>query len=194
MKKIMIDMDDVICEGGFLYQLNKFLGTNYKESDMKSYYMQDMIPEERRDEWNHYLAAQNLYTDGNRLLDGAKEVIQKLSEAYDVYIVTAYIIRENPTECGKHLFNKFEWLCKELTFLHPSRFCFVNDKSLIECDVKIDDRLSNLSGNAETKLMFDAYHNRNISEVELEAAGVQRVCSWRDIESILLKEPCCNRG
>ena len=192
MKKIMIDMDDVICEGGFLYQLNKFLGTNYKESDMKSYYMQDMIPEERRDEWNHYLAAQNLYVDGNRLLDGVKEVIKKLSEFYEVYIVTAYIIRENPTECGQHLFNKFEWLCKELPFLHPSRFCFVNDKSLIECDIKIDDRWSNLSGNSETKLLFDAYHNRNISEAELEAAGVQRVCSWRDIESILLKEPCCN--
>ena len=182
MKKIMIDMDDVICEGGFLYQLNKFLGTNYKESDMKSYYMQDMIPKERRDEWNHYLAAQNLYTDGNRLLEGAKEVIQKLSEFYEVYIVTAYIIRENPTEGGKHLFNKF---------LHPSCFCFVNDKSLIECDIKIDDRLSNLTGNAETKLMFDAYHNKNISEAELDSAGVQRVCSWRDIESILLKEPCC---
>ena len=31
MKKIMIDMDDVICGGGFLKLVNDFLGTNYKE-------------------------------------------------------------------------------------------------------------------------------------------------------------------
>lgn len=30
MKKIMIDMDNVICEGGYLNVVNKFLKTNYK--------------------------------------------------------------------------------------------------------------------------------------------------------------------
>ncbi|MBP3285117.1 MAG: hypothetical protein J6M02_06415 [Clostridia bacterium] len=188
MKKIMIDMDDVICEGGFLYQLNRFLGTNYKETDMVSYYMQDMIPEERQEEWNRYLAEQNLYAEGNRILPGAKEVIRKLAECYEVYIVTAYIIKDNPSQCGKHLFNKFEWLCKEFPFLHPSCFSFVNHKDLIDCDIKIDDRLSNLSGKAETKLLFDAYHNRNITKEELENCGVRRVCSWYEIEEILLKE------
>ena len=30
MKKIMVDMDDVICDGGFLSLVNEFLGkTNY---------------------------------------------------------------------------------------------------------------------------------------------------------------------
>ena len=33
MKKIMIDMDDVICGGGFLKLVNDFLGTDYKEED-----------------------------------------------------------------------------------------------------------------------------------------------------------------
>lgn len=194
MKKIMIDMDDVICEGGFLYQLNKFLGTNYKESDMKSYYMQEMVPQERREAWNQYLAEQNLYAEGNRMIQDAQEVIEKLSKCYDVYIVTAFVIKDNPTQCGKHLFNKFEWLCKTFPFLHPSRFCFVCSKDLIECDIKIDDRLSNLTGNAETKLLFEAYHNKNITDAELEENAVRRVRTWKDVEKILLKEPCCNRA
>lgn len=47
MKKIMIDMDDVICDGGFLSLVNQFLGTNYKKEDIKTYYIQDLIPKER---------------------------------------------------------------------------------------------------------------------------------------------------
>ena len=59
-------MDDVICAGGFLYQLNKFLKTNYSEDDMTSYYMQELIPEEKKDEWNKYIAEQNIYKEGNK--------------------------------------------------------------------------------------------------------------------------------
>ena len=36
--RLMIDMDDVLVEGGFLYLINEFLGTSYKESDFKDTY------------------------------------------------------------------------------------------------------------------------------------------------------------
>lgn len=48
MKKIMIDMDDVICNKGFLKLVNIFLKTNYKEEDLKQYYIQDLIPVEKK--------------------------------------------------------------------------------------------------------------------------------------------------
>lgn len=35
MKKIMIDMDDVICDGGFLSLINQFLKANYTVEDVK---------------------------------------------------------------------------------------------------------------------------------------------------------------
>ena len=44
MKKLIIDVDDVICEGSYLSLLNKFLKTNYTYDDFKSYYLQDIIP------------------------------------------------------------------------------------------------------------------------------------------------------
>ena len=35
-------MDDVICGGGFLKLVNDFLGTDYKEEDIHTYYMEDI--------------------------------------------------------------------------------------------------------------------------------------------------------
>ena len=156
----MIDMDDVICEGGFIYQLNKFLGTNYTTKDMKGYYMQELIPKEKIEEWNEYVCSKNLYKDGNIFIEGALETIEALSKEYEVYIVTAFIWPQAPTKAAKHL---------------------------IKCDVKIDDKLSNILENTETKLLFDAYHNRDITNEELEKLGVKRVCTWRDIRALLLK-------
>lgn len=186
MKKIMIDMDDVICEGGFIYQLNKFLGTSYTISDMKGYYMQELIPNDKVDEWNEYITNVNLYEDGNHFIEGALETIEELNRHYEVYIVTAYIFRDTPTMSGKHLYNKYEYLCNNMPFLHPSRFIFCDAKNLIKCDVKIDDKLSNILENTETKLLFDAYHNREITDEELSKLGVIRVCTWRDIRALLL--------
>ena len=52
--------------------------------------------------------------------------------------------------------------------------------------MQIDDRLPNLQGEVKTKLLFDAYHNRTITDEELQIQGVKRVKSWKEIEDILL--------
>ena len=62
MQRLMIDMDDVIVKGGFLYLINQYLGTNYKEEDFKDYYMQDIIPPHLRDDfWDNYFFIKNFY-------------------------------------------------------------------------------------------------------------------------------------
>ena len=61
MKKLMIDMDDVICDGGFLTLVNQFLNTNYKIEDVKAYYIQDLIPKERMSEWARFFQGKNIY-------------------------------------------------------------------------------------------------------------------------------------
>lgn len=185
MKKIMVDMDDVICDGGFLALVNQFLNTNYEIEDIKQYYIQDLIPKERREEYNKYFYDKNIY-EYAKLLPDAYEVMKKLQEKYQLYITTAYIFRDDPEKSGNHLKNKFEYLCKELPFIKPENYIFTTNKEIINCDIKIDDRLSNLKGNAETKILFTAYHNKNITEEELKQNGAIRVNGWKDVEKILL--------
>ncbi len=58
-KKIMIDMDDVITQGGFLHLINEFLGSSYKIEDFKEFYMQDMLPD--KEEFFNWFITQNQY-------------------------------------------------------------------------------------------------------------------------------------
>lgn len=185
MKKIMIDMDDVICGGGFLKLVNEFLGTNYTEKDLKTYYIQDVIPKEKMEEWKKFFQDKNVY-EYTYILPDAYEVMEKLSQKYELYIVTAYIFRDSPEKSADLLKYKFNYLIKEFPFIKPEQYIFANNKSIVKCDIKIDDNPSNLLGDAEMKLMFDAYHNRQISNEDLEKEGIIRVNGWKDIEKILL--------
>lgn len=186
MKKIMIDMDDVICEGGFLRLVNQFLHTNYQKEDIKSYYIQDIIPVEKQEEWKEFFANQNVY-ESCQFLPGAYEAMEKLKEEYELYIATAYIFKENEFYSSFNLKNKYEWLYQKLPFIKPEQYVFISNKEILNCEIKIDDKISNLKGDAEMKLLFDSYHNHLISEEELKKEHIERVCSWQEIEKKLLK-------
>lgn len=187
MKKIMIDMDDVICDGGFLSLVNQFLDTNYKIEDVKTYYIQDLIPKERYQEWSEFFNTKNVY-DYCEFLPNAYEVMEKLSKEYELYIVTAYIFRDNEEYSANNLKNKFIYLHENIPFIKPENYIFTSNKEIINCEIKIDDKLSNLEGNAETKMLFTAYHNKNITDEELKQNGAIRVNGWKNIEKILLNE------
>lgn len=51
MKKLIIDMDDVICERNFIDMVNDFLGSNYTQEEIGSYYINDIIPKNKEKEW-----------------------------------------------------------------------------------------------------------------------------------------------
>lgn len=185
MKKIMVDMDDVICDGGFLSLVNQFLKTNYKIEDIKTYYISDLIPKEKHQEWAEFFNEKNVY-DYCEMIEDTYEVLEKLSKKYEIYIATDYIFRDNKEYSANMLKNKFNWLYEKLPFIEPNNYVFTANKQIINCDIKIDDKLSNLKGNTETKMLFTAYHNKTIAEEELKQEGVIRVNGWKDVEKILL--------
>lgn len=186
MKKIMVDMDDVICKGAFLNIVNQFLKTNYKIEEINTYYISELIPKERRLEYADFFNEKNIY-DYCEMLPNVVEVLEKLTKKYEVYIATDYIFRHKEEYSANLLKNKFEYLYKNLPFLTPSKYIFTANKQIIDCDIKIDDKLSNLKGKSEVKLLFTAYHNKEITDEELSENGVIRVDGWKDIEKILLK-------
>lgn len=183
-KTIMVDMDEVITEGGFLHLINDFAGTNYTRDDIKDYYMQDLVSDKMA--FFKYYVTKNQY-NYCRLLPDVVEVLKYLQEFFDIYIATAYVINEIPIECGINLVQKYEYLYDNLPFISPQNYIFINNKELLNCDIKIDDCLDNLK-NARIKLLFTSYHNNDLSDEYLGSLGVIRVNSWLEIKDILMKE------
>lgn len=185
MKKLIIDMDDVMCEKGYIRMVNEFLGTQYKQEDAKSYFINDLIPEEKMAEWIKFFEEKNIY-DYVNLIKDVQEVMEKLNKKYDIYIVTAYIFRDNKKISGKTLERKYNYLSEKFPFIGPEKYIFTTDKDIIEADIRIDDKMKKLKGKADLKLLFTAYHNKDLSEEDLKSKGVTRVNSWKEIENILL--------
>lgn len=186
-KTIMVDLDRVITNGGFLYLINDYLKTSYTEDDMDNYYMQEIVDD--KDDFFKYFISKNQY-DYCKLIPSAKEVLKYLTKHFDVYICSSYVIMEIPRECGKILTDKHNYLYDNLPFISPEKYIFMKNKSLLNCDIKIDDKLENLK-NASIKLLFSAYHNKNLTDEYLKSLGVIRVNSWLEIKDILKKEVNC---
>lgn len=184
MKKIMVDMDDVLTDSNFGKILEDFLG--YKPDFTKTgFYTQNALGD-RKDEFFKIFKDMDMYDEATLIKD-VYSVLKRLSKKYEIYIVTDYIWPEIVEHAGNNLRNKYKFLYKELDFISPRNFIFSCNKTLINCDIKIDDKISNLE-NAETKLLYTAYHNGNISDDELKNQGIIRVNNWKEIESILMKK------
>ena len=180
----MIDMDNVITDSRFLDLINEFLGTNYEWNDFKTYYLQEIIGDKKEEFWN-YVKDRNFY-EGATLFEGCYDVLRKLNDKYDLYIVTAYLWNDVIDISGDNLRNKYYYLREMLPFINPNKYIFTTNKNLLKFDIRIDDRLDNIM-EADTKILFTAWHNRDLDDKFLEDNNVIRVNSWDDIEKLLLK-------
>ena len=185
MKSIMVDMDDVMTYGNFDKMVQDFLGYKPDYSKVKGYYVQNVLGD-RKDEFFALFKDKDMYENAT-LLPDCYDVLKQLSKQYEIYIVTDYIWPEIVEHAGNNLRNKYNFLYKELDFIKPQNYIFASDKSVIKVDIKIDDRVKHILG-AETKLLFDAYHNKEIPKEELDKQNIIRVHNWKEIGEILLKE------
>ncbi|WP_296861935.1 hypothetical protein [uncultured Methanobrevibacter sp.] len=192
-KKILLDVDEVICFSGFLEAVNEFLDTNYTIDDFTDYYIDEVaIPKERLDEFNQFVASRNAYKNPIMLPDAIK-TIERLNSYYDIFICTSCVNPFDPLESGETMKKKFLFLMEYLPFINPNNYIFTSSKGLIKGDIIIDDRLPNLDTDIETKILFPSYHNKDISEIELEEKGIIRAgynwrTGWKEVEKILIKK------
>ena len=184
--KLMTDMDDVITTGGFLRLINEFLDTNYTEENVSGYFQQELIPKDKLNDFFSFFKTKNMY-DYCELTDGVVEVLEELNHYYDVYVGTSYLFKEIKDESGFVLLNKFNFLVKNFPFLDPYKFVFSGDKSVLQFDIKIDDRIDNLI-NTQRKILFTAYHNKDLEDFNLEKQNIERAKDWYDVKRKLLKK------
>lgn len=182
MKTIMVDMDDVLTYGNFSKILEDYLGYKLDYDNIKTYYLQDILGDKKTDFFSKF-KDMNMYANAT-LLPDCYEVLKELSKFYKIYICTDYIWKEIIEYAGNNLKNKYNFLYEKLDFLNPRNYIFAADKSIVNCDIKIDDKVSNIEG-AETKLLFTAWHNKDLSDKELKERGIIRVNNWKEIKEVL---------
>ncbi len=187
MKKIMIDLDETICSPAYLEEVNKYLNANYRYEDIDTYFVEDVIPLEKREEFLDYFYQNvNVYQNAT-IFPHAIEVIQELTSKYDVYIVSAFVDKRRIFNSSIMAKYKYEWILKHLPFIDPKKIILTSSKDMVLCDIKIDDKFGNLKGYGETKLLLDHMHNRKYSFQELEEHGIKRVYDWLQIRAILME-------
>ena len=186
MKKIMIDLDETICSPSYLKEVNKYLNTNYKYEDIKTYFVEDIIEEDKKQDFLDYFYQNvNVYDDA-MILPDAIGVIEKLSHFYEIYIVSAFVDKRRIKESSIMAKYKYEWILKNMPFIDPKKIVLTGSKDIIMCDIKIDDKVGNLKGYGETKLLMDQLHNQKYSFEELTNLNIKRVYDWQQVEAILL--------
>jgi 5'-nucleotidase len=175
-KRIAIDMDDVMAAAGkkILATYNGIIGTNHKDEDFagKGYY--DVLKEEHYHVVREEIFKPNFFRNMEVMPD-AVEVIKKLHERFDIFIVSAAI------EFPNSLKEKVEWLEEHFPFISWRNIVLCGDKSIISADYLIDDHEKNLKTFKGKTLMFDAIHNQKVE-------GYQRFKSWREIEAFFENE------
>ncbi len=183
MQTIMVDMDDVLTYGNFSKILEDYLGYKPDYKNLKGYYIQDLLGDKKNDFFSKF-KDMNMYENAE-LLPDCYDILKELTKYYNIYICTDYIWREIVEYAGNNLKNKYDFLYSKLDFIEPKNFIFTADKSVINCDIKIDDKIENILG-AKTMLLFTAYHNKNLDESELHNQNIIRVNNWKEIGEILL--------
>ena len=193
MKKILLDVDEVITFSGFVEAVNDFLGTTYTVDDFDDYYIDQVcIPESKRKEFRKFIDQRNLYENPD-ILDDAIEVIKKLNDYYDIYVCSSCVNPMNVEGSGRMFNDKYNFLIKYLPFLNPEHFIFTSVKNMFKADIQIDDRVNNFSEGIATKILFPSYHNKDVSEEELKKKNIIRAGynyhkGWKEVEKILLKD------
>ncbi|MDO5375221.1 MAG: 5'(3')-deoxyribonucleotidase [Staphylococcus rostri] len=174
-ESIGIDMDEVLADtmGAILDEFNRRtqLGVTVEQITGRKIY--DMMLEHAvivRD-----ILAEDGFFGRLPVIKDAQEVVEKLNEHYDVYIVTAAM--DVPTS----FHDKYEWLRKYFPFLDPQHFVFCGRKNIAATDYLIDDNPKQLGIFKGKPLMFSAPHNHGNTDFE-------RLNNWREVEAYFLNK------
>ena len=173
-KRIAIDMDDVMAATAkkILALYNAHFGTSFNDQDFKNKSFQEVVHQD-----NYLVIRDEIFKKGFfadiEVMPDAVEVVKKLHDQYEVFIVSAAM------EFPNSLQEKHDWLNQHFPFISWKNMVLCGDKSIISADIMIDDHEKNLKTFQGQTIMFDALHNQTVE-------GYLRVKSWKEIETILL--------
>lgn len=175
MKSIAVDMDNVIAdvESHYIDWYERDYGVRIDKERLLGLPELEAFPDKTA-------VRRFLYTPGFfrtvPVMPGAREAVQKLTQRYKVYIVSAAM------EFPQSLPEKYEWLQEHFPFITWRQIIFCGDKSIINTDYMIDDHVKNLDYCRGKGLLYTACHNININH-HVRLNNWDEVLAWFEKEA-----------
>lgn len=172
--RIAIDMDEVMADSlsRHLQLYNDEFGTALCKQDLQGRPLHLAVPEAHRRRIDEIALSDGFFWDLD-VMPGCQEVIRELTKRYDVFIVTAAM------EFPNSFLPKHAWLQEHFPFLDIRNVVYCGDKSIVDADIMIDDRIRNLEQFEGVKILFSAPHNLNEKRF-------LRMNSWAEVQELLL--------
>lgn len=157
MKRLIVDMDDVIADA-----TGQFI--NFYEREFGILVTRDSL--NHKDEGkgfpaNHDVISQFPFRKDffSTMVpnDNSQDVLEKLNKKYELFIVSAAM------EFPQSLPEKLEWLKLHFPFLTWKQFVFCGSKSVVRGDFMIDDLPHNLEHFPGEQFIYTAPHNMHIN-------------------------------
>lgn len=173
MKKIAIDMDEVIADfhPKMINTVNHHLGLTLTDDELNLFNLRHEKPEMMQ-QIMALVSDPDFFSDLAVIAD-SQQVIADLSKKYEVFITTAAM--EVPSSFNA----KFNWLKTHFPAIKPSNIVFCGNKGIINADYMIDDNAFNFDHFCGEGLLYSAPHN-------LLVTGYRRVNNWQEIATLLL--------
>lgn len=181
---LLVDMDNTLNK--FWIRFEEVYNNNVlpldeikiKKEDLKVYeILKNIIPNESEDVRFHrrdVIFKTRLFWELIPIYEDAKEVMEKLYEKYNTYIITSPWAAA--TKCCEE---KLSWVSRELPFIPLEKVIFTRDKWLVRCDYIIDDAPFYLQRD-DCKTIAMHYEYNKDTPVSFRAD------SWKDIENYLI--------
>lgn len=172
--RIAIDMDEVMADSlsRHLQLYNDEFGAALCKQDLQGRPLHLAVPEAHRRRIDEIALSDGFFWDLD-VMPGCQEVIRELTKRYDIFIVTAAM------EFPNSFLPKHAWLQEHFPFLDIRNVVYCGDKSIVDADIMIDDRVRNLEQFQGMKILFSAPHNLNEKRF-------LRVNSWAEVREMLL--------
>ena len=171
--RICVDIDDILCNlvqaGLELY--NSKSNKNIQPSDLTSYYLHKCLPSDEADAILEIFNGKEIFQHLKPVPDSQWGLETLINQGHQVFLATA---------TPYHAFaSKVDWVCKYFPYVSYKNIICIKDKSILNCDVMIDDNLDNLTKNICERIVLDAPWNRDKNKDFVY--DIYRAHNWKDI-------------
>lgn len=174
---IMCDIDDV-CNNlveKTIELYNSRSNKNIQIADLTNYSFADCLPKEDVDAILPLFKEKKLWNSLSPVAGVVNGLKSLIKQGHQVYLATA----TNPVNFAW----KVEWCEKNFPFIQSDNIIRVVDKSLLKCDIIIDDYMENLIGSTAHRVCLDKPWNRDAKKDFIY--DIHRVHNWKEIVSAI---------